>query len=309
MDAFKNTFILLFIVIFVSCNNSIFVESEWQLVSSGFEFPEGPAWDSDNTLYVSNCYGDWIAKIINDKADTLILKSDSTFQNTNGLYVTNDFIYACDFGLGKILKISPKGNVTTLISEYEGKKFNRPNDLIVMNNNDIYFTDPKSYGRDKPDGRLFFYDSDQNKVYLAADNLAFPNGLALSPFDKNFYVCESAKNQIVRFEISENGLLKNKQKFIELPGGDPDGIDFDMEGNLYVAHFGTGIVFVISPDAEIIEKIKTPGLKPSNLEFGDSDLKTLYLTEDETNSVYKIRVRIPGYKLHNNIQIKRKQTI
>ena len=301
MDTIKNLFVFSLIAILVSCNNSIFVESEWQLVGSGFDFPEGPAWNDDGNLYVSNCYGDWIAKITDDTIDTLVLKSDSTFQNTNGLYFANNFIYACDFGLGKILKISPKGNVTELISGYDGEKFNRPNDLIVLKNDNIYFTDPKSYGTDKLDGRLFFYNSNQNKIYLAEDSLAFPNGIAISPIDQKLYVCESAKNQIVRFEITENGLPVNKQKFIELPGGDPDGLDFDVEGNLYVAHFGTGSVFVISPAGKIKEKIKTPGLKPSNLEFGDSDLKTLYLTEDETNSVYKIRVRIPGFKLEKSI--------
>jgi gluconolactonase len=295
MKRLKVLFVL--ILVFASCNNSIFIDSEWQLVSSGFEFPEGPTWDSNGTLYVSNCYGNWIAKITENKIDTLVYKSDSTFQNTNGLYVADNSIFACDFGLGKILKISANGDVTELISGYDGVKFNRPNDLIVLNNGNIYFTDPKSYGKNKLDGRLFFYNSSEAKLYLAEDSLAFPNGIAISPIDKKLYVCESAKNQIVRFVIDENGYPYKKQKFVELPDGDPDGMDFDVEGNMYVAHFGTGTVFVISPNTTIIEKIKTPGLKPSNLEFGGDDLKTLYLTEDETNSVYKIRVRIPGYKL------------
>jgi len=293
----KILLITISLFVFVSCNQSIFVEKEWQLVGSGFDFPEGPSWHSNGILYVSNCYGNWIAKITNDKIDTLVFKSDSTFQNTNGLYVSDNFIYACDFGLGKILKISQIGKVTEFISGFEGEKFNRPNDLIVLNNN-IYFTDPKSYGKDKLDGRLFFYNADESKLYLAEDSLAFPNGIAISHLDKKLYVCESAKNQIVRFEITETGFPINKQKFIELPGGDPDGLDFDVEGNLYVAHFGTSTVFVISPDATIIETIKTPGLKPSNLEFGDDDLKTLYLTEDETSAVYKICVSIPGLKLN-----------
>jgi gluconolactonase len=280
-----------------SCNQSVFIEKEWQLVASEFEFPEGPAWDPDGILYVSNCYGNWIAKITTNKTDTLAFKSDSTFQNTNGLFVSNNNIYACDFGLGKILKISRNGKVNELISGYNGKRFNRPNDLVVLKNGDLYFTDPKNYGVDKLDGRLFYYNSSMSQLQLVVDSLAFPNGLAISPLDKKLYVCESAKNHIIRFDIDKNGLPHNRQKFIELPGGDPDGLDFDVNGNLYVAHFGTGTIFVISPKGNILEKINTPGLKPSNLEFGSEDLKTLYLTEDETNAVYKIKVKNPGYKL------------
>lgn len=297
MKLFKLLIIIIFSFYGFSCNQSLFIESEWQLVGTGFDFPEGPTWGSDDILYVSNCYGNWIAKITKDKIDTLVFKSDSTFQNTNGLFFTNNEIYACDFGLGQILKFSPAGKAMSFIPGYEGQKFNRPNDLIVLNNGDIYFTDPKSYGKDKLDGRLFYYKLAKSELYLAVDSLAFPNGLAISPLDHKLYVCESAKNQIIRFELNETGFPVNKQKFIELPGGDPDGIDFDVEGNLYVAHFGTGTVFVIAPDATIVAKIETPGLKPSNLEFGGDDLKTLYLTEDETNAVYKIAVKNAGFKL------------
>jgi gluconolactonase len=299
-DKMKRLIVSITMIIFIaSCNQSVFEETDWQLVGSGFEFPEGPAWNPNGTLYVSNCYGNWIAKIADNKIDTLVFKSDSTFQNTNGLYFSSEYIYACDFGKGKILKIEQNGEVSEFIAEFEKVKFNRPNDLIVMKNENMNFTDPKSYGKDKLDGRLFFYDSKSKQLYLVADSLSFPNGLAISPIDKELYVCESAKNQIVRFQIDEFGFLKNKQLFIELPGGDPDGIDFDIEGNLYVAHFGSGTVFVISPEATIIESLKTPGLKPSNLEFGGNDLRTLFLTEDETNAVYKVKVRVPGYKLNN----------
>lgn len=298
MNILKGLIVFVILIILMSCQQSMFIVKEWQLVGSEFSFPEGPAWDSKEKLYVSNCYGNWIAKIQGNRIDTLVVASDSTFEKTNGLFVSaNRELFACDFGSGAILKINESGQVEQLLSGYQGEAFNRPNDLIVLKNGDMYFTDPKSYGKDKLDGRLFFYNADTKYLLLAADSLAFPNGLAISPNDKKIYLCESAKNQIVRFEIIKNGILTKKEKFIELPGGDPDGIDFDINGNLYVAHFGSGNVFVISPEGKIIESIKTPGNKPSNIEFGDSDLRTLYLTEDETNSVYKTKVLYPGYKL------------
>jgi gluconolactonase len=287
--------IALIILLIQSCSQQPIENSGWKIVGDVFSFPEGPAWDLKGNLYVSNCKGDWIAKISDGQIDTLLTESDSTFSKTNGLFVSKEGdIYACDFGIGAILKISPSGEVQIFISGYKGKAFNRPNDLIVLENGDIYFTDPKSYGKDKTDGRVFFYNAAIDSLFLIADSLAFPNGIGISPADKKLYVCESAKSHIIRFDIDKNGLLKNKEKFIELPGGDPDGIEFDIKGNLYTAHFGMGTIFVISPNDEIIQSIKTPGKKPSNLEFGGQDLKTLYLTEDETNSVFKIKVRIPG---------------
>ena len=83
------------------------------------------------------------------------------------------------------------------------------------------------------------------------------------------------------------------QKAIELKA---DGIEFDVNGNLYAAYFGGKAVYVFSPEGKLLQKIETPGSKPTNLEFGDDDLKTLYLTEVETNSLYKIKTTISGKK-------------
>jgi gluconolactonase len=140
-------------------------------------------------------------------------------------------------------------------------------------------------------------DAGTKVVKLMADSLAFPNGINISPLNGKLYVCESAKQKIIRFDITVDGKIINKEDFIELPDGDPDGIDFDINGNLYVAHFGGKAVYIFSPEGKLQQKIETPGSKPTNLEFGDGDFKTLYLTEVETNSLYKIRTKFPGKKI------------
>lgn len=135
------------------------------------------------------------------------------------------------------------------------------------------------------------------EVVLAADNLAFSNGLAFTADGKELYVCESAINSVSKFKIDEEGKLYAREIFVELPGGDPDGIAFDVEENLYVGHFGGGAIIVINKEGDIIQKIATPGKKPSNVEFAGEDMKTLYITEDETNAVYKLRTEISGLRL------------
>ena len=292
--------ILLSIVLLLfSCDKKLINKNEkWQAVATGLNSPEGPAWNNKGTLYFSNCYGDWIGSITNGNLDTFLTASDSTFQKTNGLVISdNGDIFACEYEIGKLIKITPNDkNVIVLSSGYNDTSFNRPNDLTFSTNGNLFFSDPKSYGKYKLDGRIFYYDFKLKEVKLVADSLAFPNGLAISPLDKKLYVSESAKNRIVNFDIAKNGNLENKKEFINLPGGDPDGLEFDNKGNLFVAHFGAGTIFIISPKGKIIQKIKTPGKKPSNLEFGGNDLKTLFLTEDETNTIYKLRTNSKNIK-------------
>ena len=272
-------------------------------VADNLKFPEGPAWDGKENLYVSNCYGDWILKIREDKNEIFVSSptSPTVFGNTNGMTVYMDgSIYACDFGQGAIVKFSPEGKCDTVVSGYLGRRFNRPNDLAFDANGNLFFTDPKSYDKDTLDGVVYMISKKDGKVKPVYYGMGFPNGIAFSPDAKYAFVCESALHRILKFSINEDGSFINPVVFADMPGGDPDGIAFDIEGNLYAAHFGGGAIYVFNPEGELKYKIKTPGKKPSNLEFAGNDMKTLYITEDETNSVYKTKVDIPGLSLFSS---------
>ncbi|NCS89024.1 MAG: hypothetical protein AUK34_09000 [Ignavibacteria bacterium CG2_30_36_16] len=271
----------------------------WQKLAEDLQFPEGPAWNG-SALFVSSCYGGYITRIEGTVAETFIDSSMKPFnvKQSNGLTFGKDGnLYACDYGIGAILKITDKGMTEIISPGYEGKKYNRPNDLAFSPQGFLFFTDPKSYGKDKPDGRLFKLNINSGEAELIEDSLCFPNGIAFSIDGKNLFICESAMNRILKFGVADDGRISNRTVFIELPGGDPDGIAFDNSGRLYCAHFGSGIIYIISKEGKILSELKTPGKKPSNIEFGGDDLKTLFITEDETNSVYKTLVEIPGQKL------------
>jgi gluconolactonase len=271
---------------------------EWELVVDAQNFPEGIVWSTDEILYSSNCNGGWITRITDEKIDTFLVASDSTFGKTNGMIAyENGLILACDYGNGEILKFDRNGKREILIDGYNGVKLNRPNDLTLDKYGNLFFTDPKSHGKDILDGRVFYFNFAKNELKLIIDSMAFPNGIGISPVTNKLYVCESAKSRILSFDLDNELNITNKRVFVELPGGDPDGFNFDVNGNMYVAHFGSGTLFIISPEGKILHSIKTPGNKPSNVEFGGNDKKTLYLTEDETNSIYKMRVSIRGFSL------------
>jgi len=271
-------------------------DAGWEKVAGGLNFPEGPAWDGRGTLYVSNCYGGWITRLAQGRVDTFLTagRAPFTFEKTNGMAFHQGFLFACDYGAGAILQISPAGATQIYAADYAGQAFNRPNDLVFDAAGNLYFTDPKTYSREVLDGRVFRIRAKDRGVELLADSLGFPNGLALSRDGKELYLCESAFERVLRFELTPEGRLRQRRVFVHLPGGDPDGLDFDSAGNLYVAHFGGGAVHVIAPDGGIRQKLTAPGKKPTNLEFGGDDLRTLFLTEVETNALYQRRVTVAG---------------
>lgn len=296
-------FLLFFMLLFFAGCVKIPTKFTFKKVAAGLSFPEGPAWDGKSTLYMSNCYGDWISRLSEGLVDTFALKptKPDSFGQTNGMTVFKDgFIYACDFGLGAIVRFMPCGCCNIVVAGYEGQRFNRINDLAFDSKGHLYFTDPKSYGADKPDGRLFVYSTTDSSLKLLFEGLCFPNGIAFSADGKHLFVAESARARVLKFKVNEDGALGDSMVFAHLPGGDPDGLALDVEGNLYAAHFGGSAIQVFSPNGVLKYKISTPGQKPSNLEFGGEDMCDLYITEDETNAVYITRTIIPGLKLFSS---------
>jgi gluconolactonase len=115
---------------------------------------------------------------------------------------------------------SPKAQFITIADTYEGKKFNSPNDLVMDNNGNIYFTDPPYGQPENKTGEIgingVYKVSINNEVTLLIDSLAMPNGIALSPNHKTLYINQSdPENPVLySYEIAGDGSLQEWKSII-----------------------------------------------------------------------------------------------
>ncbi len=269
-------------------------------VADGLKFPEGPAWDGRGNVYVSNCDIDAITRV-NDATG----KAQIAYRGTpNGIKLTNGLtfdragsLFACDHGRGAVVEIRPDGTASVFVDKFEGTPLKRPNDLAFDSKGNLYFTDPGGSGKDNPIGTVYRVDRER-KIRQVASGLAFPNGIAFSADARTLYVAESQKFQVLKYTVRPDGGLSEKAVFCTLPGEkDPDGMNFDSAGNLWVAQAGGGAVHVFDPSGKLIRSVQMPGKTVTNVEFAGKDLRTLYVTEVETGAIYKMRVETPGLKL------------
>ena len=196
-------------------------------------------------------------------------------------------------------RIEKNGKRTVLADNYQGQKFNGPNDVIVKKNGTIYFTD--TWGglrlREKDPGKgLQFqgvYMIRDGKVSLIIDDIPNPNGLALSPDEKYLYANGSRDKFVKRYRVLPDDTVTGGQMFIDISvdktPGITDGVKVDVKGNLYES--AAGGVWIISPEGKHLGTIRTPELV-ANVEFGATDRKTLYIAA--RTSVYRIRLNTPG---------------
>jgi gluconolactonase len=280
-------------------------------VGSGFQFTEGPLWHPDGFLLFSDIPANTIYQWIPNEQPKIFRRPSG---NTNGNTLDREGrLISAEHGNRRVSRTEKDGTVVTLASDYEGKRLNSPNDLVVKSDGSIYFTDPP-YGIKPDQEELGFYGvyrlAPDGRLTLLVKDFVRPNGIAFSPDEKKLYVDDSEKGHIRVFDVKPDGTLENGQIFAELKdpskSGVPDGMKVDQEGNVYST--GPGGVWVFSPSGNVLGKIEVPEVS-TNLGWGnsiseagkdsaqvlpkeDSDYKTLYITAG--NSLYRIRLKIPG---------------
>lgn len=271
-------------------------------VHTGFTFTEGPTADVTGGVYFSDPQASKIYYI--DAAGKLTTFMENTL-GCNGLKVDRrGRLIACQGEAGRVITIDVKTKaVTPLAEQYNGKRFNRPNDLAVDHDGNVYFSDPLfGNGQASQDKMAVYFVSAAGKVTRIIDDIALPNGVALSPDEKTLYVLPTGRPQLMAYSIEKPGRIGKGRVVCDLGSGAPsearavatgggDGLAVDSQGTLYLTVPTLNLIQVVRPKGETVRRIRIPE-RPSNCALGGKDFKTLFVTA--RTSVYSLRVDVAG---------------
>lgn len=278
--------------------------SQVERVAGGFEFTEGPVWSPDGALLFSSPNTNVIYRLDPGLERVTVYRSNSGYAGvdigryhqpgSNGLaFSPEGLLTICQHGNRRVIRVNPHGDTTILADSYEGRRLNSPNDLVYASDGTLYFTDPP-FGLpgvyDDPARELPFsgvFAVRDGEVSLVTDELAGPNGLALSPDERWLYVgdWDPEHKAVMRYDRLAGGPGELLCDLTDEPGEDAiDGVKVNPDGRLYVC--GPGGIWVLSPAGEKLELIELPEA-PHNLAWGDDDGRSLYVTA--MTSIYRIR--------------------
>ncbi|MBN1975100.1 MAG: SMP-30/gluconolactonase/LRE family protein [Sedimentisphaerales bacterium] len=277
--------------------NSIIAKgAEVKLVSSGFQFTEGPAVDKDGNIYFTdqpnNKIHKWSAA---DGSITVFLEKAG---RANGLFLDKEGnIYACADEKNELWKIDKDGKVTVLVKDFEGKLLNGPNDLWISPlTGAIYFTDPmfaRNYW-DRPrqvqqeaGQQVYYLSPDRKTLKRITEDMRQPNGIIGTPDGKTLYVADMGANQTFSFKINDDGSISDKKLFCRMGS---DGMTIDNQGNIYLT--GNGGVTVFNSAGTQIQKINSARGWNANVCFGGKDRNILFVTAG--TSVYTLQMNVKG---------------
>ena len=200
----------------------------------------------------------------------------------------------------RVARQEADGTVTVIASSFQGRRLNRPNDVVVKSDGSIYFTDPWTSPQPAEQWDLTFsgdyrVSPDLGTITLLIDDFVVPNGLMFSPDESILYVNDSRRGHIRSFEVQPNGTLAKQSDKVLIDGngdkpGVPDGMKVDIEGNIYTG--GSGGLYICDPTGKKLGIIDHGYTATTNLAFGGDDWKTLYFTS--RNQLGSVKVNIPG---------------
>ena len=270
--------------------------AEVEEVVTGFRFTEGPHWHPDGFLVFSDIPANTVYRWMPDSAEADVYRRPSG--NSNGIAEDLDGrLLLAQHGWRRVSRLDSLGRETAIATHYEGRRLNSPNDLAVRSDGAVYFTDPP-YGIDESEEELGFYGvyridpSGDSTVVLADSSFIRPNGVAFSPDERVLYVADSQERLVRAFDVAEDGALSNGRLFVSVADsarGTADGMEVDVEGNLYTT--GAGGIWVVAPDGAVLDRIAVPQ-SATNVAWGGSDYRTLYITAG--SSVYAIELDVQG---------------
>jgi gluconolactonase len=288
-----------------------------ELYATGFEFAEGPALDDAGNLFVVNYRGngkigrigpDGTASVYCDLREAAPPLKDRKAQ-ANGLKVdAQGRLIASDQGGGRVLRIMrPEGGkppaVEVLADKFEGKPLDAPNDVALDLAGNIYFSDPGQSNAQQPTGSIYRYEPNARKLVRLDTGLAYPNGLALTPDQKNLCLSESARNRVLIYDVAPDGRVSNRRVLIDFlqksegnvtgPEVVPDGVIFDAAGRLYVATWTGGVINVVEvPSGKLLRQYDAGGKRATNCHFHGG---YLYTTVAAKEAVFRLKLGVEGF--------------
>ncbi|MCG8699332.1 MAG: SMP-30/gluconolactonase/LRE family protein [Bacteroidales bacterium] len=278
------------ITTFCIASNPLIKEgAELVLLADTFRFTEGPAADEHGNVFFSDIPA-W--KIYKWNIDGSLELYRSGERSTNGLMFDADgnlIMLDTKKGRSVVKHDMVTGDETILVQDFNGKRYNSPNDLWIDSKGGIYFTDPRYGNRDNMEleSESVYYLKPGGNAIEVEDKMIKPNGIIGTPDNKTLYIADHKGGKVYKYHINKDGSLSKKTEFAE---GKCDGMTMDENGNVYLT---TTHVEIYSPGGSKIQTIEMPR-RPTNATFGGKNQSTLFITTPK--AVYTIEMNIKGVK-------------
>jgi gluconolactonase len=299
----------------------VIAPSAFAKIAVGIDRPEDVVVGKDGRVFASD-HQCAVAEILPDGSFTRLGPKGGA---PNGINMDRQGrVLIANFGIydreeGPLERFDPaSGAHETLLAEVGGKRLTSANYPVIDRAGNIWCANsthaetwPQALdGRD--DGFIFVLRPDGSSQ-IVAEGLKFPNGLALSADEAFLFCAQTSGADVMRFPVLPGGKLGAGERYgpqlgkLQEPGGASvpmqdlgytDGVGMDAEGNLWVCLPAANKIVAITPALEVVTVVHDSSGEvvnhPTNVSWGGSDLKDLYIGSIRAGYVLKARSPVAG---------------
>src|SRR5919108_1562185 len=197
--------------------SSILETTTAERLATGFVFTEGPLWHPDGFYYFVDVRSSVLYRLTPGRAHEIV--RDKTGGGNGTTFDLQGRLVLCEGDNRRVTRMSADGRVEVLMDRFEGKRLNRPNDVVCKSDGSLYFTDPglrvPLAERELPYAGVYRITPD-GALSLVAD-CEYPNGLAFSPDERILYVANSRWAAYIHaLELNDDGTLRRRRIFADM---------------------------------------------------------------------------------------------
>tara|TARA_R110000787_G_scaffold13008_3_gene41317 strand:- start:750 stop:1634 length:885 start_codon:yes stop_codon:yes gene_type:complete len=235
-------------------------------LTSGWKFLEG-LWWRDGRYWLVDCFGGKVIAVTPQEGAETIFSYGGTISSIG--WLSGGDVAVVAMLDRKLLRVGAHGD--EVIADLAEAKRGVPNDMITDAAGRCYIgTMGFDFQAGEPfaPGSILRVDPD-GAIHVVADNLLFPNGMALLEDGRTLVVAETFGQRLTSFQVDSDGGLSNRSTFATFgpPIGDasleaflpdmvlgPDGICDSPDGGIWVSDpFGRSVVLV-APGGSIVKR-------------------------------------------------------
>ncbi|WFF41731.1 SMP-30/gluconolactonase/LRE family protein [Salinicola endophyticus] len=272
---------------------------------------EGPAWNAVGRYAVFSDIPRARQMRWDEASGTVSVLREGVGHANGNAFDHHGRLVVCEHSPARVVRYEWDGSVRVLASEFRGKPLNAPNDLVILPNDGVIFSDPGYGAHVDYEGSkralqltpaIYYVDDTLDEPQRLSDELAKPNGLALSADGRYLYASDTAPSHfpelpasVSRFALSDAGrALGAREMIVSSHDETYDGIALDVDGNLWASVSGgegRDGVSIFAPGGERIGRIRLPEVC-ANLCFVGAQRNRLLMTA--SRSIYTLYTNARG---------------
>jgi gluconolactonase len=215
-------------------------------------------------------------------------------------FSASDELFVCNAKLASIIRVQKNGRSALFADSVGSRKLKQPNYSVFDSQGNLYASDSGEWSTSS--GCVVRFDSRGKGTIFLEPPQPFPNGIALSSDERFLFIAQSHTDDVLKVEIRPDGTA-GQEVYARGLERIPDGLAFDVAGNLYVSCYASDNIYRVMPDRKVsqlaYDRAGTILARPTNIAFGGPSNAYLYVANLGRWHINRVHLGIAGQPLAN----------